>query len=121
MSDQGPLTLADPEAAAASEAQTDEHDDRQAPVTESEYEHGRKRPLEAGVKIRGKIKRGTGTRDQDMLLLEGRGENAMEAAAGFEAALQEAEGRGWADRLRELQAETDGGDEIESDQEARDE
>lgn len=69
----------------------------------SEYPKGQKRPLDHGVKVRGKVKRGTGTRDQDELLIEGRGEDAAEAAADFEEALTEAEEREWADRLRALQ------------------
>jgi len=69
----------------------------------SPYDAGQKRPLDHGVKIRGKVKRGTGTRDQDELLIEGRGENAEEAAVDFEAALRHAEEAEWADRLRALQ------------------
>lgn len=72
------------------------------------YEKGEKQPISEGTKIRAKVKRGEGTRDQDELLIEGRGENAEEATENFEEALQTAEGRGWADRLRELQP--DGGD-----------
>jgi protein-arginine kinase activator protein McsA len=68
-----------------------------------EYEPGQKRPLDHGVKVRGKVKRGTGTRDQDELLIEGRGENAEEAALDFEEALTAAEEAEWVDRLRALQ------------------
>ena len=74
-----------------------------AAADDTEYAKGQKRPLDHGVKVRGKVKRGTGTRDQDELLIEGRGENAAEAAADFEEALTEAEEREWADRLRALQ------------------
>lgn len=70
---------------------------------QTEYEPGQKRPLDHGVKVRAKVKRGTETRDQDELLIEGRGEDAAEAAADFEEALTEAEEREWADRLRALQ------------------
>ena len=87
-----------------------EHDETDAdPVA---YDRGEKRPLDHGTKIRAKVKRGTATRDQDELLIEGRGENAREAAADFEAALTRAEDRAWAYRLRALQPETeeDGGD-----------
>lgn len=56
-----------------------------------------------GEKVVGKVKRGTGTRDQDTLKLVGRGETAAEAAADFEGLLAEAEERGWTDRLRALQ------------------
>jgi len=52
-----------------------------------------------------KIKRGSGTRDQDELLIEGRGEDAAEAAEEFETALLEAEVQEWADRLRDIQPE----------------
>lgn len=119
MSDTDATTLTYGGAETASEEQTDDQCDRDD-VPATEYERGRKRPLEAGAKIRGKIKRGTATRDQDMLLLEGRGENAAEAARDFEAALQAAEERGWPDRLRELQAdqgeEDEGGEEADGDE-----
>ena len=73
-----------------------------------EYEPGQKRPLDHGVKVRGKVKRGTGTRDQDELLIEGRGENAEKAAQDFERTLTAAEEAEWTDRLRALQpAEAD--------------
>lgn len=72
------------------------------------YDRGQKHPLDHGVKVRAKVKRGSGTRDQDTLLIEGRGESATEAAAGFEAALEQAEEGDWADRLRALQADTGG-------------
>lgn len=70
-----------------------------------EYERGEKRPLDHGVKIRAKLKRGTGTRDQDTLLIEGRGEDADEASAKFAKALDNAESSNWAERLRALQSE----------------
>ncbi len=73
--------------------------------TEDEYEKGKKRPLDHGTKIRAKVKRGTETRDQDELTIEGRGETAEEAAEDFEEALRMAEEREWADRLRKLQPE----------------
>jgi hypothetical protein len=74
---------------------------------EVEYEPGEKRPLDHGVKIRAKVKRGTGTRDQDELLIEGRGMDAEEASEDFEAALDAAEDRDWASRLRALQPTSD--------------
>lgn len=79
----------------------EQHDDQDE--SEPVYDPGQKTPLDHGVKVRGKVKRGTDTRDQDELLIEGRGENAAEAAADFEAALKEAEEQRWADRLRALQ------------------
>lgn len=84
---------------------------------ESPYEPGRKEPLDHGAKVRGKVKRGTGTRDQDELLIEGRGEDAAEAAADFEAALREAEERQWASRLRALQPDDPDEDEEGEDNE----
>jgi len=73
-----------------------------------EYEAGEKRPLDHGVKIRAKVKRGTGTRDQDALVIEGRGEDADEAAYDFEKTLDYVESEGWTDRLRALQPENGG-------------
>lgn len=84
------------ELVADDESESSEHGD-------TEYEPGQKRPLDHGVKVRAKVKRGTGTRDQDELLLEGRGEDAAEAAADFEDVLSHAEEQGWSDRLRDLQ------------------
>lgn len=73
----------------------------------TDYERGQKEPLAHGVKIRAKVKRGTDTRDQDEVLIEGRGENAAEAAEEFDAALNEAEARDWSQRLRDMQPEAD--------------
>lgn len=60
-----------------------------------------------GAKVTAKLKRGTGTRDQDTLKLEGRGETPEEAAQEFDQLLTRAEEAGWTDRLRNLQAEGD--------------
>lgn len=64
-----------------------------------------------GEKVVAKLKRGTGTRDQDSLKLVGRGATADEAAADFEALLCHAEEHGWTDRLRALQPEEEATDE----------
>jgi len=77
----------------------------------SEYEQGEKEPLNHGVKIRAKVKRGSDTRDQDTLLIEGRGENAIEAGAEFQSALQMAEQNDWDERLRKLQPDEPEGEE----------
>jgi len=74
-----------------------------AESAETDYDLGEKAPMSHGVKIRGKVKRGEGTRDQDELVIEGRGESAVEAVIDFEDALKAAEERGWADRLRAMQ------------------
>jgi hypothetical protein len=71
------------------------------------YDHGRQDPLDEGVKLRAKVKRGSGTRDQDTLLIEGRGATADDAADEFEAALSRAEANDYADRLRALQGDDD--------------
>jgi len=74
-----------------------------AETVESEYNQGRKDAVSSGTKVRAKVKRGTDTRDQDVMVIEGRGENAQEAAEDFEDALVMAEENDWADRLREIQ------------------
>jgi len=74
-----------------------------ADTVESEYNKGRKDAVSSGTKVRAKFKRGTDTRDQDVMVIEGRGENAQEAAEDFEAALSRAEENDWADRLRDIQ------------------
>lgn len=84
-------------------------DEEQAELTdgvdgeETDYDLGEKAPMSHGVKVRAKVKRGEGTRDQDELVIEGRGECATEAVIDFEDALTAAEERDWADRLRALQ------------------
>lgn len=99
------------------EEETDEQLTEADPqASNDEYPKGTERPLDHGVKVRGKVKRGTGTRDQDELLIEGRGKNAAEAAADFEEALSEAEEREWADRLRALQPENEPQEDGEGDE-----
>jgi len=73
----------------------------------SEHPLGEKRPLDHGAKIRTKLKRGTGTRDQDVMLLEARGEDADEAIAEFRELLETATDEGWGDDLREIQPEAE--------------
>lgn len=70
----------------------------------------RERHVPEGTKITAKLKRGTGTRDQDTLKIEGRGEDATEAWEDFHAALTHVEENDVVDRLRDLQAsDGDGG------------
>lgn len=110
LSEQADLTKADDNAVDGDDA-VDEAGESEAGGDDPDYVTGRKDPLDHGVKIRGKVKRGTDTRDQDELLLEGRGADAEEAAADFEAALAKAEQNGWTERLRDLQpAAADGGE-----------
>jgi len=73
-----------------------------------EFNQGRQDAVSSGTKIRAKVKRGTGTRDQDEIVIEGRGADAAEAAADFEAALERAEAGEWAERLRALQPDAEG-------------
>lgn len=73
------------------------------PVRDSDdYAEGRADAQSVGTEIRGKIKRGTETRDQDEIVIKGRGVNAQEAADDFEQALTRAEEGDWAGRLRKL-------------------
>lgn len=73
------------------------------PDDDRQFEQGRQDAISTGAKIRGKIKRGNGTRDQDELVIEGRGGTTAEAIDDFEATLTAAENGDWANRLRELQ------------------
>lgn len=75
---------------------------------EQQYEQGRQDAMSAGAKIRGKLKRGNDTRDQDELVIEARSGSTDEAIEDFEEVLTAAEERGWDERLRNLQP--DGGD-----------
>jgi hypothetical protein len=84
---------------------TDEPDATTADEPERKYERGEQDAIHSGVKLRAKVKRGTGTRDQDVMLIEARGADAEEAADDFEDALSRAESEDWGDRLRALQPE----------------
>ncbi len=72
-----------------------------------EFNTGRADAQSVGTEIRAKVKRGTGTRDQDEIVIKGRGVNAQEAADDFEQALQRAEDGDWTDRLRALRSSED--------------
>ena len=72
------------------------------------YDRGHQDAVSSGAKIRAKVKRGTGTRDQDEIVIEGRGATAAEAADDFERALSRAEAKDYADRLRALGNEGEG-------------
>lgn len=93
-----------------SDDQSDEHESVEYNPYDLRYDPGEKEPLRHGVKIRGKIKRGSGTRDQDTLVVEGRGESAREAVEDFDDALAYIEEEGVTDRLRALQPEQEGDD-----------
>jgi phosphotransferase system HPr-like phosphotransfer protein len=60
----------------------------------------------SGVSITSKLKRGSGTRDQDEIKIKAKGKTAEEAIENMDAVIEEAEE--WADDLREVQPE--GGD-----------
>lgn len=77
---------------------------------EPDFDQGRQDAVSTGVKIRGKLKRGTATRDQDEIVIEGRAGSAEDAVQKFETALVEAEKRGWDQRLRDLQPDGDADD-----------
>jgi hypothetical protein len=68
----------------------------------------RERHVPEGCKVTAKLKRGTGTRDQDVINLKARGETAEDAAEEFEALLSHLSESGWSDRLRAVQPDEDG-------------
>ena len=74
---------------------------------EAEQHSQRNEQAHVGESITGKVKRGTDTRDQDELVIKGKGADAEEAAQEFEASLQEAEEQGLSQRLREMQPDLD--------------
>lgn len=55
----------------------------------------------SGVSVTTKLKRGTGTRDQDELKIKAKGTSPEEAVENMEEVLEEAEE--WAEALREIQ------------------
>lgn len=57
--------------------------------------------IHTGVSITAKIKRGTGTRDQDEINLKAKGRDAEHAAAQMDRVLDRAEE--WSEQLREVQ------------------
>lgn len=63
----------------------------------------RERHVPEGVKVTAKLKRGTGTRDQDVINLKARGETAAEATEEFEELLHALKVEGWDERLRAVQ------------------
>lgn len=67
----------------------------------------RQEQAHVGVSITAKVKRGTDTRDQDELVIKGKGADAKEATVNFEASLQAAESHQWSERLRAIQPEED--------------
>lgn len=58
-----------------------------------------------GASIKGKMKMGSGTRDQATVVLKGKGEDASEATEEFEEALDAAENGDWGHRLLQLNPE----------------
>jgi phosphotransferase system HPr-like phosphotransfer protein len=66
----------------------------------------------SGASIKAKLKRGTGTRDQDTIVIKGKGTDAEEAIENFQDCLDAAWEREWGYQLRGFQAECGGeGDE----------
>ncbi|WP_137288815.1 DUF7389 domain-containing protein [Natronorubrum halophilum] len=64
--------------------------------------------IHTGVSITAKIKRGSGTRDQDEIKIKAKGRNAAHAAAEMDQVLEYADE--WSDQLRAVQPAADGGD-----------
>lgn len=71
--------------------------------TDAEADRAESVNYHAGVSITAKVKRGTDTRDQDELVIKGKGADAAEATQDFEESLQAAEEGDWAERLRAIQ------------------
>jgi hypothetical protein len=59
-----------------------------------------------GASIEARLKRGTGTRDEDTITVKGKGETAEEAAAEFEYLLEKYEAE-YSDRCRSIQPTMD--------------
>lgn len=57
----------------------------------------------SGVSITAKLKRGTGTRDQDTIKIKAKGKNAAEAAENMENTLEAVDE--WAEQFRSIQPE----------------
>jgi hypothetical protein len=63
------------------------------------------------IRLQTKLKRGTGTRDQDTHTLKARGETPAEAAENLDECLSELEERGFFDRARAVENEDGDSDE----------
>lgn len=61
------------------------------------------------IRLSTKIKRGSGTRDQDTHTLKGRGETPSEAAENLDESLRELEDRGFFERARAVGNENEDG------------
>ena len=57
---------------------------------------------DVGASIEVRLKRGTGTRDEDQVTIKAKGETAKEAASEFEFLLEQYEAE-WSDRCRNIQ------------------
>lgn len=62
----------------------------------------------SGVSVTAKLKRGSGTRDQDTIKIKAKGRTAEEAIENMDAVLNRADE--WADDLRAVQPEEGGDD-----------
>ena len=62
-----------------------------------------------GASVEARLKRGTGTRDEDQITIKGKGETAEEAADEFEYLLEKYESE-YSDRCRNIQPSADDGE-----------
>jgi len=62
-----------------------------------------------GASVEARLKRGTGTRDEEMIKIKGKGETAEEAADEFEYLLEKYESE-YSDRCRNIQPSVDDGE-----------
>lgn len=64
---------------------------------------------DVGASVEARLKRGTGTRDEDTITIKCKGETAEEAAAEFEFLLEKYEAE-YSDRCRSIEPPVDDGD-----------
>jgi len=65
----------------------------------------RQETMHSGASIKGKMKMGSGTRDQATLVIKGKGVDTDEAVEAFDDALDAAENGEWGHRLLDLNPE----------------
>jgi hypothetical protein len=64
---------------------------------------------DVGASVEARLKRGTGTRDEDTITIKAKGETAEDAVEEFEVLLQQYEAE-YSDRCRNIQPTVDGED-----------
>lgn len=83
---------------------------QEIPMTDDTNDTTTTETVHSGVSIKGKLTRGEGTRDQDTLVIKGKGADSDEAVEEFEETLKKAEKYDWVERLRQMQPDADDGE-----------